>query len=155
MLSDSIAKLRNKRSELTKQIARIDEMLARYDEITRTIEEMVDGVVASAPEETTTVNADIPHISIGKRGPSGSSPDEIVQEAKRALQAAERPMTRYELVEAVEAAGLTVGGVDKGRNMGTILWRSKQFKNTGDGYWPLDGDPPLPEGYHEPDEFDL
>jgi hypothetical protein len=155
MLTDSIAKLRERRAKLASEIHRIDDTLARYDEITRAIEEMVDGVVASTPDDVTSINATIEHVPTGKRGPSGSSTEEIVAAAKLALRNNERPMTRYELVDAVEGAGLVVGGVDKGRNMGTILWRSKQFSNTGEGYWPIDDDPPVPADFHEPDEFDL
>lgn len=75
--------------------------------------------------------------------------------AEKLILARGRPMTRYELVEAIERDGLIVGGHDKARNIGTILWRSKAFENQGEGYWPSRGagDPPPPAP--EPDEFEL
>lgn len=76
-----------------------------------------------------------------KRGPNGSPADEIVAAAIIAVNKANKPLTRYELVDAVEARNLTVGGADKARNMGTILWRSKAFDNEGEGYRPKDWKP--------------
>ena len=48
-------------------------------------------------------------------------------------------MTRTELVNAMEEDGMLIGGTDKAKNMGTIMWRSNRFTNIeGLGYWPVD-----------------
>lgn len=163
---ETMTRLRAKRTALAAELARIDGLIEKHDALMRAIEEVVSDTLAVAERDN--VDAAITHEdgtvqiiqakshSPRSRGPNGSSPEEIVRAAKRALLENEKPMTRYQLVEAVEDAGLVVGGVDKGRNMGTILWRSKQFTNTGDGYWPASEDAPVPADYHEPsDEFDL
>ena len=51
-----------------------------------------------------------------------------------------RPMTRSELVEAIESRGFPLAGKDKSKNLGTILWRfNDRFVNIeGRGYWPRD-----------------
>ncbi|MCP5371092.1 MAG: hypothetical protein H6907_05100 [Hyphomicrobiales bacterium] len=50
------------------------------------------------------------------------------------------PMTRGELVDKFDEFGLPVGGTDKSKNMGTIMWRLRdEFVNLeGHGYWPRD-----------------
>lgn len=60
----------------------------------------------------------------------------------KAINDAGRSLTRYELVDAVERQGLKIGGTDKPRNMGTILWRSGHFINSGGGYWPKEATHP-------------
>ena len=49
-------------------------------------------------------------------------------------------MTRSEIVQAFADAGITIGGEDQGKNMGTMMWRLKdRFTNLeGFGYWPAD-----------------
>jgi hypothetical protein len=51
-----------------------------------------------------------------------------------------KPMTRTELVDALEMKGIPVAGTDPSKALGTILWRLRdQFVNlTGWGYWPID-----------------
>src|SRR3954447_7273819 len=51
-----------------------------------------------------------------------------------------RPMTRNELVGAIEARGFPLAGKNKSKNLGTILWRFRnRFDNIeGRGYWPKD-----------------
>jgi len=50
------------------------------------------------------------------------------------------PMTRGQIVAALNARGIDVGGTDAGKNIGTIMWRLRdQFMNIeGHGYWPKD-----------------
>lgn len=54
----------------------------------------------------------------------------------------QRPMTRTDIVEALELKGIPVAGVDKPRALGTIMWRLRdRFVNlSGLGYWPIDLD---------------
>lgn len=70
---------------------------------------------------------------------SNAKPGEIIRVAKEAIATHGHPMTRSQLVAALEDRGLVIGGADKNKNMGTILWRSKQFYSVeGEGYWPVD-----------------
>lgn len=72
----------------------------------------------------------------GRRGPNGSPPAEVAKAAEEVIIAAGKPLTRSELIPLIEERGLTIGGNDKAKNLGTLLWRSGIFGSTGDGYWP-------------------
>ncbi|HEX8643994.1 MAG TPA: hypothetical protein VF702_08800 [Allosphingosinicella sp.] len=77
-------------------------------------------------------------------GPTGfpvtfAPPAVVVESCKAAISKEGRPMTRSELVRALYQNGVSLAGTDKRKNLGTILWRSKQFDNVeGVGYWPKD-----------------
>lgn len=72
----------------------------------------------------------------GKRGPNGSAPDLIANAAHDVILAEGKPLSRSALIPLIEAKGLTIGGNDKAKNLGTLLWRSGKFGSTGEGYWP-------------------
>lgn len=64
--------------------------------------------------------------------------DYIVNAVKRILRRSGRPMTRFELVDELQRMNIEINGVDKAKNLGTILWRSPQFISTDEGYWLAD-----------------
>ena len=71
-----------------------------------------------------------------------ATPSEIVEASKALMQEKQRPLTRSELVRFLTLRGLKIAGTDKSKNIGTIIWRSKQFENVeGKGYWPLEFGP--------------
>ncbi|WP_126401342.1 hypothetical protein [Blastochloris tepida] len=78
-----------------------------------------------------------------RRRRSGLTPTQIADLAREVLGERGIPMTRGELVTAIESRGVLLPGKDKSKNLGTILWRfSDRFRNIeGRGYWPTD----LPE----------
>lgn len=51
-----------------------------------------------------------------------------------------QPMTRTDIVEALELKGIPVAGQDQSKAIGTIMWRLREkFANIpGLGYWPAD-----------------
>jgi hypothetical protein len=70
---------------------------------------------------------------------SHASPAQIIESARAAMRERGRPLSRSRLVKILETKGLKLGGVDKAKNIGTVIWRSKQFDNiAGEGYWPKD-----------------
>jgi hypothetical protein len=79
------------------------------------------------------------------------SPREIASAVRDVLLDAKRPMRRGEIVSALEARGVPLGGKDKNKNVGTIIWRHpQQFISLERlGYWLRDV--PLP-GVYSPDE---
>jgi hypothetical protein len=79
------------------------------------------------------------------------SPREIASAVRDVLLDAKRPMRRGEIVTALEARGVPLGGKDKNKNVGTIIWRHpQQFISLERlGYWLRDV--PLP-GVYSPDE---
>lgn len=63
----------------------------------------------------------------------------LMEETKRLILEARRPLKRGELVRLLERDGLPVEGTDKAKVLGTNLWRSGQFEHIeGEGYWPRD-----------------
>lgn len=62
------------------------------------------------------------------------------------------PMTRGELLQALENSGLKFVAADRSKSMGTTMWRLRdQFVNLdGLGYWPKDV--PYPKGDYRPAE---
>lgn len=60
------------------------------------------------------------------------------------LRERKKPMTRHEMVDALEMKGIPVAGVDRPKAIGTILWRMrKHFVNLpGWGYWLINEDFP-------------
>ncbi len=66
-----------------------------------------------------------------------ASPSEIVEQAKVLMREQSRPLSRSMLVKLLTEKGLKLPGTDKNKNVGTVIWRSKQFDNiAGLGYWP-------------------
>lgn len=61
--------------------------------------------------------------------------DYIIRATKKILNRNGRPMTRFELVKELEGMNIEINGVDKAKNLGTILWRSSEFISTDEGYW--------------------
>lgn len=72
-----------------------------------------------------------------KKGVRGTPPDEIVPMIEDIMIAKGQPMTRSEVLKKLLEDGVDVGGRDKSKNIGTILWRkNKKFVSlTGHGYW--------------------
>lgn len=81
-----------------------------------------------------------------------ASPSEIVESAKALMKEHRRPLSRSRLVKLLTQRGLKLPGKDKDKNVGTVIWRSKQFDNiAGKGYWPKEfggymGQQPLEHG---------
>lgn len=79
-----------------------------------------------------------------------ASPAEVSREVLAVLVAAERPLKRGALLSALSKRGVKVGGTDKSKVLGTILWRAKdQFVSlSGWGYWIKDR--PYPPALYDP-----
>lgn len=60
--------------------------------------------------------------------------------ARQFMMEADHPLTRGQLVQEFADRGLPLGGKERERNMGTIMWRlNEEFVNLeGFGYWPRD-----------------
>lgn len=83
-------------------------------------------------------------------------PPEIADMAERLIRGAGHPLTRAQIVERLETAGVELNSEDKPRYVGTILWREKdRFINIpGEGYTMEDMATPLQalEGIMQGDE---
>lgn len=67
----------------------------------------------------------------------------MMDEAVELIRTVGRPMTRSQLLEALQARGYSVGGGDSSKVLGTNLWRSGRFVSLkGIGYWPAEDEIP-------------
>jgi hypothetical protein len=64
----------------------------------------------------------------------------MAKEVRKMILERRVPMTRTDIVEALELKGIPVAGRDKSKAIGTIMWRMRdRFRNIeGLGYWPID-----------------
>lgn len=59
----------------------------------------------------------------------------VVDVVSDVLWATGRPMNRGELYQKLQDVGVQISDDDPLKNLGTILWRSGKFDNTGRAYW--------------------
>ena len=66
-----------------------------------------------------------------------NNPKAVADRVEAILRQEGRPIQRGELIKRVEDSGMPIHSVDKGKYIGTILWReSDRFVNVeGAGYW--------------------
>ena len=86
-----------------------------------------------APSQAVDKSGEIPRMSRRR----GGRPDEIAQMIERVIREIGEPMTRGQLVQALERRDVELPAADKARYIGTIIWRHKSiFVNVeGRGYW--------------------
>ncbi|MDZ5450859.1 hypothetical protein [Labrys sp. ZIDIC5] len=139
--------LKSKR-EITESIKRIEEQITRYREQLEALKSSEDVLIRGLskleplmrPHYERRSLANAPKIGPDTPGRAHLSPDAILAACREVLVDARRPMTRGELVRALEARGHVLGGKDKAKNVGTILWRHRdKFIQIPElGYWPAD-----------------
>lgn len=121
-----------RRMELAEELRLVNEFISLYEKLFRGRPD-ASALPASEPERPR------------QRQRNVMSPRQLANLAQEIIIEGGRPMTRSELVDAIEARGVPLAGADRVKNLGTILWRSGQFENLeGRGYWPR-GAGPAPE----------
>ena len=159
-MANAIENARKRLSALRNQVAEIErflEMYEAFDAGTDADRGELRANPASAPLSgniPTESNSLVVDKSVEKRRRRGPRPAEIVQILERVIREAGRPLTRGEIVEALEHRDVEISAEDKHRYIGTIAWRNKSiFKNIeGLGYW-LTGEPlPMAMGLPLDDE---
>ena len=132
-MSDIIAKAEARRAELKQELAKLDEFVSMYHTL--------DGAITPPLPRTIAATTYTP-------SPQRGTPhSKVIDTAKKIVVEKGVPLTRTQLVQALEARGMNIGGTDKSKNMGTIIWRSKAFDNVGDGYWPKGAPRPASQGF--------
>ncbi len=120
-----LAKALRRQKELLFELETLERMIARY----RQLQLMQDE------------NPDAEQLHLWHRGSRRAAKSEevgaILDEVRRIMLREGRPMTRGELVNELQARGLTLPGADKRKVLGTNIWRSGKFDRIeGKGYWP-------------------
>ncbi|MBV8473626.1 MAG: hypothetical protein JO234_09440 [Hyphomicrobiales bacterium] len=148
-------------AELKAEVARIERFIKDY----RDFSDEPPSVASAAneigtggnlsPEEST---QPVDNYS-GARRRGNTAPSELVKLMERIISDVGRPMTRGELVEAIERRDIEIPAQDKSRYIGTLAWRHKgTFINVeGRGYWlrgRYDNIPSVPPNtpYSDPEE---
>lgn len=106
-------------------IARRDALLAevsRLDQFIETAKSLESGGLGVAPAPAPLSAAE-------------ATPAALVTAVSGILREAGRPLGRGEIFRRLQAGGVRISGVDPVKNLGTILWRSGRFDNTGRAYW--------------------
>lgn len=135
-MSDTIAEAIERRARLAKELALLDQYIELHERLFGDARKPISAT-AYISEEGDTVAAH------GRQEPrTRNDPKAIADAAERIICEAGRPIKRGELVRRIEATGLTLNTSDKGKYIGTILWRERQrFENIeGEGYWVVGGD---------------
>lgn len=132
--SVALAELQRERERLT---ARLAEVEAAMKAIQRAAEALnkVGPLSTDDVSPFDTAHQKEPNRRVRRRGPI--RPSEVAEHVRSILQMHGRPMTRGELAKALEQRGVPLVAVDKGKNVGTILWRHpSMFVNLDKlGYW--------------------
>lgn len=135
-MSKAIENARKRVMELKRQLAELERFIQMYEELDAgTDADQTDmraghlnwALIGNKPGDN------FPRERRRKRG----RPAEIVAIIERIIRDAGRPLTRGEIVEALEQRDVHIPAEDKQRYIGTIAWRYKSvFGNVGGlGYW--------------------
>jgi len=143
-MDESLAKALRKRDELRAALAKVEQFIALHAEIFGTNEEL-EALTAELVARPSRESQEAMFRAALQKIRPGISVSALVGAAERVLRDAGHPMTRGELVAALETRGVPMSTNDPSRYVGTILWRHQEkFENIeGRGYW-LKGEP-LPE----------
>lgn len=134
---DVVEIARKKAAELEREAKELRQFIATYEALSG--EKSGENAASIADTQPDHADNSGPQVADSPPRKRGDKPSRIVSAAISAVTERGEPMTRSQLVKALENEGLVIGGTDKNKNMGTILWRSKKFENVeGKGYWPIE-----------------
>ncbi|MGV6875889.1 hypothetical protein ACUSIJ_24790 [Pseudochelatococcus sp. B33] len=145
-MSDVISKALKKIADLQAQISELKRFIEMHRALEAEVADRQSSLGADEDELSSARNAQeyetIPVENLGSKRRRGTKPSDIVEMVERIIRDVGRPMTRGELVRALEQRDAKIPYEDKGRYVGTIVWRHKGlFENIeGRGYW-LRGEP--------------
>lgn len=137
-MSEIIEQAKQRLDYHRREVKKLEEFLRTAGEISGTNVEFND-FQKQEPEETKPpVYKPVEKRRLSSRG--GASPREIVEIMRRVIRETGRPLTRGEIVDALEARDVDLPATDKNRYIGTIAWRFKAFFThiDGRGYWVAD-----------------
>jgi hypothetical protein len=139
-MAEPIEEARKRLAWHREQVRRHEDFLRLYEKLSSPNAEH-DESWKQEPEETKEpVEKPVERRRLSMRG--GATPREIVDVMVRVIRERGQPMTRGEIVEALEARDIDLPAADKNRYIGTIAWRHKAFFKhiEGRGYW-VSGEP--------------
>ena len=130
------------RELLSKALKRQNELRSEFDALQNLISHYQKHLSGNSPATEEQPSLDLRTSSVKARSVYVAR---VMEEARRLILEARRPLKRGELVRLLERDGLPIEGTDKAKVLGTNLWRSGQFEQIeGQGYWPKDVPRPPP-----------
>lgn len=130
MDSDTVREL------LAKALKRQNEVRSEFEALQNLISHYQTHLSGKAPAADEQPSLDLRTSSVKARSAYVAR---VIEEARRLILEARKPLKRGELVRLLERDGLPIEGTDKAKVLGTNLWRSGQFEQIeGQGYWPKD-----------------
>lgn len=137
-MSEIIEQAKQRLDYHRREAKKLEEFLRTAGEITGTNIEFENSQKQEPKETYLPANGPVEKRRFSTRG--GSAPREIVEIMRRVIRETGRPLTRGEIVEALEARDVYLPALDKNRYIGTIAWRYKAFFThiDGRGYWVSD-----------------
>lgn len=135
-VQEMVERLQKKRAELLKEAARLESAIEALRNTAYLFGEDINAASAMVEDE---FNIDV-NKDVNSRSATVLQPEDIARLARQTLIENGRPAKRGALVRLMEGKGIPLTGVDKAKNLGTILWRfNNKFVNIeGFGYWPRD-----------------
>lgn len=125
-----------RRDELRQELEALDTFIRTYSEMKE----------RQAPAHTQQADLFATRTPRGFRQQRVAANELAMEAAEKIILAAGHPLSRSELLRALEREGHVIVGGDKSKVLGTNIWRSKRFYNLkGAGYWPISA--PIPEGF--------
>lgn len=147
-MSNAIENARKRLAEFKRHVSELERFIQMYEELeggtdadqSDTHAGHLNGALIGN-KSVDNVPRHVDNVSRERRRKRGR-PAEIVAIIERIIREAGRPLTRGEIVEALEQRDVHIPAEDKQRYIGTIAWRHKSvFGNVGGlGYW-LTGEP--------------
>lgn len=141
-------------AQLQREEAELRQFIAMYQQLEGSLPNSGDddgGRVAdrqlkgNEPANAANLSVENPPTRRRRGGFSGPTPKEIAGLMERVIRERGGPMSRGEIVDALERRDVEIPAQDKSRYIGTIAWRNKgTFVNIeGRGYWVRDAGAPL------------
>jgi hypothetical protein len=137
-MEEMLRKALKRKEELQLELAEIDQFLDTYARLSGYAADAGTTAARGPQEPSQRSSVDRPSRTLAftpirRRG----APENYADIAEQVLQKSGMPLTRYQLVQAIEREGASIPSTDKDRYIGTILWRHRdRFVNLpGFGYW--------------------
>jgi hypothetical protein len=128
---------RKRLAELEREKADIEQFIKLYGRFSEGTEDAQSEPSETQPRETYPQEPEPMDNGDKLEHRRGATPSEIVLLMERVIREVGHPMTRGEIVAALDARDVLISAQDKPRYIGTIAWRHKgKFINVeGRGYW--------------------
>ena len=154
-MSKAIENARKRLANLRKEAQEIEHFIKMYEQFEDGVEQMNAVTSSELGGKVSRIDLPVDNFS-GKPRRTGSKPDEIAQTMERVIREVGQPMTRGEIVAALERREMEIPALDKQRYVGTLAWRHKgTFLNVqGRGYWLRNEPMPPPPKAPPPPDFD-